>query len=764
MRVIKISVGALIEFAMRSGDIDARRSLKTRAREGTLAHQRLQRRREKRSLLAGDEYLKEVALSRTLDVPPFSFEVDGRADGITIKKDGGVIIEEIKSTVRPLDDIDKPSERHWAQVKIYAYMLNKERTGVRVTYISVENDELREFDEYITREEAKAFFVSVAERYVAFAELSVRLTRESDESAKQMSFPFESYRDNQRNFAVAVYKTIASGKKLFAQAPTGSGKTVSTVFPSIKALGEGLIDKIVYVTAKTPARSVAERTLHAMSRKGLVIRSVTLTAKHKICFLERPACYPEKCARANGHFDRVNAILIDMLNHETIMTREIIVKYAAARDVCPFELSLDAAIFADVIICDYNHVYDPAANLRRFFEKKRVVALHDEAHGMADRARDMYSAKLTEADFSEVIKQGVGAKKSIVKIKRWFDSMEEGVFFNKEPPSEFSRLLTDFSAKIDRMAIQGAVSDLLLDLYFKVLDFTRAFSFYDERFIFRLERSGHEISVKIICLDPSVLLAETQKKISASIFFSATLTPAKYFMRSLGGDSDDLYFRASSPFPRDNLCLLVDGTVSTFYKNRRSSLPEVVDRLYKMISGAAGVYMAFFPSYEYMRQASEAFSSTYPELNTAVQTPDMTESEREVFLRNLTQSAESSLVFAVLGGIFAEGVDLRLKGAAIVSVGLPLITPERSVMSEYYEAAELDGFKYAYVYPGFNKILQAAGRVIRSENDKGVVLLIDSRFLRRDYVEMFPPEWNGFKRVSAQSISGAISAFWRNSP
>jgi Rad3-related DNA helicase len=731
--------------------------------------------------LDGGEYLKEASLSRRIEAPPFIFELDGRADGIIIKKNGRAIVEEIKSTTRPIETVE-PLAAHWAQAKCYAFMLGGLPNGlpnglpgdspggliVRLTYINVETDDTKEFEEHITGDEAETFTRGVAERYAAFAAMIDEITAKRDESAKELPFPFDGYRENQRRFAGTVYRTILKGEKLFAQAPTGTGKTISTLFPAVKALAENHADKIFYVTAKTITRGVAEEALDLMAKKGLDARSVTLTAKEKICFHEKTACYPEGCACAKGHFDRVNAAILDILRVETVIKRETVETYAKRHNVCPFEFSLDITTFADIIICDYNYVYDPSAGLRRFFSGDsgdRIVVLHDEAHNLVDRAREMYSAALSKTAFTAARKDAENAavRKALSKITRLLDGFGDGILFTQKPPPELFELLQAFCAKSGAwMAQNPLVTDRFLDLYFSALDFSRAMGFYDERFVFCSERENRDVTIKIICLDPSRLLAKTQKNIKAAVFFSATLTPAEYFIRSLGGDEGDLALRFPSPFPRANLCLLVDGTISTLYKNREASLLDVADRLYKMVSGKHGNYMAFFPSYAYMRRARETFETMHPDVTTVEQTPNMTESEREQFLNRFAPGGVL-LVFAALGGMFAEGVDLageRLVGAAVVGVGLPLITPERGVMRDYYDAAGLNGFDYAYTYPGFNKVLQAAGRVIRSSGDRGVVLLIDARFLRRDYINMFPPEWTGFKRVNAATTRTALRSFW----
>lgn len=788
--IVNLSVREMVEFILRSGSIDSGYSAANRAQEGTRIHQHVQKERKKQAALAGIEYASEVVLKLTFEHGGFQYNLEGRADGI-VKTETYTAIEEIKSTMRGLDTlVCDPAHWHWAQAKCYAYMYgvtaDETDTEIRVhlTYCHLETEESRTFEESFTFEALKSFFFEVIEKYHMFAAMDASRIQTRCRTAKELGFPYGAYRKGQREMCVSVYAAVKQSKKLFAQAPTGIGKTISALYPSVKALGEGIGDKIFYLTAKTITRQVAEEAMEIMARHGLMVRSVTLTAKDKICFLEIRSCDPRVCPYADGHFDRANDAVYDIIQAETRITRSVIERYAKKHRICPFEFSLDISLFCDVIICDYNYFYDPRASLKRFFAEKaktNFFVLNDEAHNLVDRAREMFSAGVSKSQYMEgrrLLPKKALLYRKLSAINRYFldelkDMGDAKTRVRIERPKDLTELLNSFASVADEWLVKqntdpAATPDqveLVQELYFRALDFARIGELYDKRYVTFLERNHHDLTVRLLCVDPSYLLSLAQKKIRASVFFSATLTPLEYFKGVLGGGEEDYTLRLASPFDRQNLCLMVEGGISTKYKDRENSYMQVADSIWEMTTARRGNYMVFFSSYAYMNSTYAIFAEKYPQVKTVTQAQNMDEETREDFLRQFSEdNAETLLAFVVLGGIFSEGIDLkgeRLIGTAIVGVGLPLITEERNLVSDYYDRQNGRGFDFAYVYPGMNKVLQAAGRVIRSETDRGVVLLMDSRYLSTTYRELFPDEWAHHVRLrGVEQIKRTTAAFW----
>lgn len=774
---IKVSVRNLVEFVLRSGDIDNTFIGSSRAVEGTRAHQKVQK-------SYGDEYTPELVLSHILSFEDFTIEVEGRVDGL-IRIGEEIIIDEIKSTVRPLDEIDEDYNLlHWAQGKCYGYMYAKENKldvlKVQLTYFNIESEESKKFVRTYTIGELEEFFLGLIEEYVEWANMVYYWQMVRDESIKELSFPFKSYRKGQRKLAVAVYETIFNGKKLFAQAPTGIGKTISTIFPSIKAIGEGIASKVFYLTAKTITREAALKAIERMTWKGLRIKSIVITAKDKICLNQEVKCNPKDCPYAKGHFDRVNKAIMDLLNDEDMLTRDIIIKYAEYYRVCPFEFSLDLSLFSDVIICDYNYVFDPNVSLNRFFEGSGddYVFLVDEAHNLVDRSRDMFSAEITKEpflrykslfkeEFPNISKAFNNCNNVINRVKRKYLSHEK-IYYQKEEITDLYSPINRLIRELEEWLIKGKGHELyeeVQELYFQLLKFIKISDFYDHRYVTYIESMDKDLFIKLFCVDPSFLLSETLKKGKAAIFFSATLTPLDYYRDVLGGDEEDYIIIFPSPFPRENLCVLIGDRVSTRYRDRDKTYLELVEYIEEFISHKKGNYFVFFPSYKYMKVVYQSFIDRNPDIKTIIQESSMTEEEREEFLDRFNLDNENTMVaFAVLGGIFSEGIDLvgdKLSGAVIVGVGLPQICFERDIIREYFQSLNGLGYEYAYMYPGMNKVLQAAGRVIRSEKDKGAILLIDDRFGTRKYKRLFPREWSHYKRVAnSKSIKINLMEFW----
>lgn len=774
-KIVKISVRNLVEFVMRSGDIDSRFTSRGRAVEGTKAHQRVQR-----SYLEG--YETEVSIKHILEYEDFEIEVEGRIDGI-IKEDGEIIIDEIKSTLKPLDEIQEDYNLlHWAQGKCYGYMYaeknNIKELKVQITYININTDEIKKFTKKYTFMELKEFFISLIDRYIQWANMTYYWELVRDRSIKELSFPYKSYRKGQRNFAVSVYRAIMNGKNLYAQAPTGIGKTISTLFPSIKAIGEGLTSKVFYLTAKTVTREAALKAVYTMAYRGLRIKCIVITAKEKICKNEKVKCNPKDCIYAKGHYDRVNDGLLDVLQNEDIITRDIVLKYSEIHKVCPFEFSLDLSYFSDVIICDYNYVFDPNVYLRRFFDVKGdYVFLVDEAHNLVDRSREMFSAEVYKSpflkykrelkeDFPELYKKFNSCNNAMNKIKRKY--LKGDFYYQKEEIKDMYSLIRKLLNAMENYLVIEREHELyeeINELYFKLLRFVNISELYDERYVTYIEKIEEDLVIKLFCVDASYLLGKVLEKSISAVFFSATLSPLNYYRNLLGGNEDDYTIVFPSPFPKENLCIFIGDRVSTRYKDREKTYLDIVKYIESFTSCKKGNYLVFFPSYAYMNKVYNAFVERNPETNTIIQSLSMGEDEREDFLKRFKEQQEYTMIaFAVLGGIFSEGIDLigeKLIGAVIVGVGLPKISYQQDIIKDYFNSTNGLGFEYAYMYPGMNKVLQGSGRVIRSEEDKGALLLIDDRFTTYRYIKLFPKHWMNYKRIkNPKSLLAHLKDFW----
>ncbi len=779
---IKISVKNLVDFVLRSGDLVSGFGGASRALGGISAHQRIQKSQK-------GQYESEVYLSYLFESPQIVLEINGRADGIITTR-RGVIIDEIKTVTGDLEDItEDDNPLFWAQAKCYAFIYAEqnslEKIGVQLTYCQVETHEVRRFRKLFSFSELDDFFRDIVGRYLRWAIQIQNWIEIRNESIRHLPFPFSGYRKGQRPLAVSVYRTISAGggKKLFAQAPTGIGKTMATLFPAVKALGEGKIEKIFYLTAKTVTRELAENAVEKMRMQGLRLKTLTLTAKEKICFSNSAECRPDSCPFAKGHFDRVNGAIEEIFQNDGI-TRVLVEQYARTYQVCPFEFALDISLWVDCVVCDYNYVFDPKVYLRRFFAEQGgdYCFLVDEAHNLVDRAREMFSAELFKKPFLELRRnirtQLPAVSKTLTKINaallragklctdhsaRLDDESHSAIVVRDLKPQ-----LRKFMKAAEKWLVQNQASafrDQLLDLYFQASDFARVAETCDQRYTTYVETIGTDVRIKLFCLDPSYLLAEALKRGQCAIFFSATLTPLEYFLKILGGEATDSMMKIPSPFPPDNLCMLLADQIRTTFRAREFSYDQIVESISAMVCRKTGNYLVYLPSYKYQHEIAQRFRRRNPDIDVVCQTSGMSEEAREEFLASFSADNPKTLVgFAVMGGVFGEGIDLvgdRLSGCAIVGVGLPQVGLERDIIRDYFEATLGLGFEYSYMYPGINKVLQAAGRVIRSESDRGVVLLIDERFSYSAYRVLLPEHWRPMRVKSPQQIIDAVDRFWR---
>lgn len=759
--VINIAVRPLVEYVFSSGDLSSGFRTMTTLVEGTKAHQQVQRQ-------YGETDQKEVYVSAEIPYGDLLFVVDGRCDGLLAEEDGLMTIDEIKSTSGDLALITEETYPvHWAQARCYAYMVARERglprMRIQLTYMQLPTGELKRYRQEADYAELESFVQEVVRQYAPYAEMLHTHREARDRSILQLSFPFKTYRAGQRKLAGAVYKTIEEKVSLFAKAPTGIGKTISTTFPAIKAIGEGHLQHLFYLTAKTITRTAAEEAFALMQAGGLHLHAVTITAKDKVCFQEEVSCRKEDCPFADGYYDRINDAVLDILTHETLIGRQVIEKYARKHRVCPFEYSLDLAYAADAVICDYNYIFDPKVSLKRMFgEQKSLTALLvDEAHNLVDRAREMYSAEMNKADFLALQRGYKGMNTDVYRaakaVNGFFIALRketEGPHrIDRNKPEELINLAEEFIFHAEQELASpgpgaGAAAEdaaLLLQTYFAAQSFVRTGKLYDERYVTYAEVTAKDLRIKMFCLDPSHLLREMGKGFRSRILFSATLSPLSYYRDMLGATPEDYTVSIPSPFAREQLDVTIHP-LSTRYRDREKTKDALAELLRQLALGRSGNYLYFFPSYAYMNLIYELVTAEPMEnVRFLVQQGAMSEQEREDFLAAFDADNKETLVgFAVMGGIFSEGIDLvgdRLTGVAVVGVGLSQIGLERDIIRDYFNEQGKDGFDYAYVFPGMNKVLQAGGRLIRSENDHGVLLLIDDRYLHPHYNRLLPEEW-----------------------
>lgn len=761
-RIIKKSVREFVELVLSSGSIDNRFTSNVRAIEGVRAHQKIQ----KSNLEIYKNYEKEVSLKLNIDLDIFILDLEGRCDGIIIEGND-VIVEEIKSTYKPLVEIEEDYNiLYWAQVKLYGYMLCKERNldniYVQLSYYNLDTNEVKSFRKNYSVDDLHDFLMGMVNSYHEYAKLDYDHKNKRNESIKNLEFPFKNYRKGQLELAKVWYSTIKEGNKIFAQAPTGIGKTISTIFPAIKAIGAGIGERIFYLTAKNVNRKVAEETLEKLRGKGLVYRTVSLVAKEKICINDKVSCNPEDCIYAKGYYDKVKNVIYSILSSEYAISREILCEFGEKYKVCPFELSLDLINWCDGVICDYNYIFDPRVYLRSVVDEygKDNILLIDEAHNLVDRGREMYTARLYKRKFMNLRKETRGKCPKLYKVlnrinsffieeKRVCESEEKNYYYTKEEPKEIYKLLRDLMKEADEFLTKKdkySFNEDLLELYFDCSKFLTISELYGEEYFTYVELNKDDLELCIYCVDSSDRIKRIVDKCRAAIFFSATLEPFQYFIKALGGSCDDYRIRLSSPFPKENLQVYLYAG-NTRYKQRERTLSRICNEINNFVREVEGNYMVFFPSYEYMYKAYDYLKESISLNRLMIQSGDMDENEKEKFLDEFS-CGKNNIALCVMGGSFSEGVDLpgeKLIGAVIVGVGYPKISLERELIKDYYGR---DGDTFSYIYPGMNKVMQAVGRVIRTEEDKGRILLVDDRYLNKIYSGLLPNQWNVKERRS----------------
>jgi Rad3-related DNA helicase len=775
MENIKLSVRELVEYIYKSGDLNFKKMKPDRAMDGIKAHKLLQSQME-------DNYHKEYYLKYEFEYKDISFIIEGRADGVLIDCDNKITIDEIKSTYCNLNLInDNYNLSHSAQAKCYAYIYgiqnNLNNISVQLRYYNLDSKQTKIFSYKYIISELELFFYELVDGYLSWAETIVKLHISKRETINKLEFPFENYRYGQRDFSVAVFKTIKEGRKLFVQAPTGVGKTISVLFPAIKAMNIKKNSKIFYLTAKSSTKTIAFNTMEIMINRGLNLRTVIITAKEKICFMEECNCEPEYCPYARGYYDKINNVLKKSVKDDCLFDREYIEKTCRENEICPFEYSLDLSYMSDVVICDYNYYFDPRVSLQRedILKNNNDILLIDEAHNLEDRARNMYSPELLKEDFLDVSKimksinkkiynQLKNVNKSFIDIKK---KMDEKTSIMEDEPKELIKVLRKFVVEselyINDIKSENVPSELV-DLYFKSNFFIKISEIFDNRYCYYAEFNSEKTLVKIFLIDPSEVLKESEKNACSSIFFSATLTPLKYFKYLLGGEDDDYILKLKSPFDEDNLKIMITADLSMKYSDRDANIKKVCEYIYSAISENLGNYMVFFPSYNFLDKVLAVYKEIYSLDNIVVHNKTINEEEQNDIV-NKFHNGNNVILFTVVGGVFSEGIDLPLEkliGAVIIGTGIPQVTFERNIIKDFFSDKFNMGYEFAYKYPGFNKILQSSGRVIRTEKDAGMILLIDSRLCQYSYIKLFPKHWGKYKKIyGLEEFRSENNLFWK---
>lgn len=782
-----IGIRQLVEFVLRGGDLDPTSSgSQNTALEGARIHRKLQKGWKTTTK-------KEVYLKTEFEIAKEKWLLHGRADALHLKEDKYDEIREIKTSALNFEELSKNTlTLYFGQAKVYAYILMKQENldhlKLSLYYFQTTTEKLTVKTIDYTWAEASAFFDGLLKEFTWWVKFKLEMRSNRNLSCKDLSFPFAQYRQNQHELSAAVYKTIYSHKRLFAEAPTGTGKTISTLFPAIKALGEEQAERLFYFTAKQSTRHVAEETCALLQDHGLTMHSITLTAKDQITFAAEKDLDSTENPYFLGYYDRLKPAMKDILTNETLITREVIEKYASKYTIDPFEFSLDVSMFCDTVICDYNYLFDPLVYLQRFFSEKDDgnIFLIDEAHNLVQRARAMYTKEMSSGQLNLLIKACSSSSKKNGRLVKKMTNLQAQFNKLKEPMLNYHQkaLIIDEELEGFRDKLQNftdylndwlqehpddELRDDLLDYFFQCHSYLKISEFYGPEFKTKLTygKNEEDLLVKIFCLDPSDLLDQQMQLGGASVLFSATLSPLGYYQEILGGKDNSLAYRLPTPFSPANLEIIVPAYIQTTYKQRSANQENIIQAIRSMTSAKKGNYLAFLPSYSYLTTIAAAFSNEFPQQKIVVQKNEMDAQQREQFLEIFQSDlSEPVLGFAVLGGIFSEGIDLkgdRLSGVAIISVGLPPNEPELEALKNYYSKQGKDGFQYAYQLPGINNVFQAAGRVIRDESDTGVVMLVDARFNQRRYTNLYPPHWKNYQPVySSKQLQDQLAQFWQD--
>ncbi|MCO7632263.1 MULTISPECIES: ATP-dependent DNA helicase [Pseudomonas] len=744
-----VAVRALCEFSAKVGDLDLRFTPSPTAQEGIAGHRRVAARR-------GEGYEAEIALEGHYS----GLRVRGRADGYDPELNR---LEEIKTHRGDLGR--QPANHrqlHWAQAKVYAWLLCQARQleaiEVALVYLDVDSDRQTLISEQHRAAELQRFFEAQCQAFLAWAQAQSRRIAERDQGLQALGFPYPQFRQGQRQLAETLYKAVSTGRCLMAQASTGIGKTLGTLFPLLKAMVPQQLDKLYFLTAKTPGRALALDALKQITRATPqpALRTLELIARDKACEHPGSACHGESCPLARGFYDRLPAAR-EAASQQPLLDRAGLREVALAHQVCPYYLGQEMARWVDVLVADYNYYFDAHALLHALAQANqwRVAVLVDEAHNLVERGRGMYSASLDQGQL-QALRQGkpAGLGSALDRLNRQWNALyktQRAPYQAVEQlPEAFVRSLQHCIGLIQERLEQAPteVDPALLQFFFQALQFTRVAELFDEHFIFDISlRNGpRKRRLATLCLRnvvPARLLGPRMRAARSVTLFSATLGPRHFYADLLGMPPDTAWLEVAAPFRAEQLEVRIVSQVSTRYRERQASLAPIVELIAGQYRRMPGNYLAFFSSFEYLGQVAGLLAERYPDIPRWEQAPGMDEGAREAFLARFVADGQG-IGFAVLGGAFGEGVDLpgtRLVGAFVATLGLPQVNPVNEQFKLRLGRQFGAGFDYAYLYPGVRKVIQAAGRVIRGDQDRGVLLLIDERFAEPRVQQMFPGWW-----------------------
>ena len=777
---LTLSVHQLVDFLLRSGDIDNRVFNKETMNEGSRLHALYQSKQN-------NNYLAEYNLKQTFHYQDYDITLQGRADGIIIEKDT-FIIDEIKTSVEDLNTFkEKHLDWHLGQAKCYALMFCKERKlndiQIRISYFRQGKKDKLFLNFTFQYDELLEFINNLFEQYLNFYNIILRNRILLNESIKNLPFPFKNYRNGQQKLAKFVYFVGKQRKKLFVQAPTGIGKTMSCLYPFAKLLKDNSESKIFYLTAKNSGKLSAGNAIEILKNKGLKAHSIIVTAKEKICPYVDKNCNPDECPLTKSYYNNLARVLSYCLEKYDNFNQENIFDIALKESMCPFELSLDLSLYCDIIVCDYNYFFDPLVYMKRYFDEdaSNFLLLIDEAHNLVDRSKEMYSANINFDNIKKYKKENknIDNKKlkriinKLYKLSKLYDSSCQDEYTvlldlledTNKIFKNFYNVYLDIS-KNESKLINSRLTDIFLDIN----KFIKIYELYSDNYILYfhkkiIKNKSYDLNLTLKCLDASKYLSSLLKNVKSSVFFSATLTPFNYYADVLGGDKNiDPYLSLPSPFPIENMLMMIAPNISIKYKKRLESYQIVSDYIKTFISHQKGNYFVFTPSYEYLNNLIPYLDEINAKI--VVQTTDMDDIKKQKFLDNFTLNPDKTTVgVVVLGGAFSEGIDLvsdRLIGAVIIGVGLPKVSFELDAIAKYYDKLGMPGLDYAYVDPGMNKVMQAVGRVIRSEKDKGAILLIDERYTLNKYQDLFKSEWRNYQVVfNKEDINQLLLQFYK---
>lgn len=767
-----IAVRELATFVCQSGNLTTEFFSNSDSLRGQHAHDYLQGKYNEKSK-------SEVYVKKELSYIGDSYILHGFIDGVLNENDE-TIIEEIKSTTRDLDEIDSEYHKeHLAQLKIYCYLYalenNMDKIHSRLTYISVVDYETKSFDSIFSYNELEEFTFDVLEKYISFLNLIAESDKNKEKTIKEIEFPFKQKREGQRDLMKAVYQALNDEEILYAIAPTGIGKTMATMFSALKTLKDK--DKLFYLTAKGSGKNAPVDAIKILALNGLKIKTIDITAKKKICNLKQAHCNVDECPFALGYFDRLKDATVDIFSNYDIYDNKTITTVANNHSICAFEFSLYLSYFCDIIIADYNYVFDPKAHLVRYFEDDtyKPKLLIDEAHNLIQRSKEMYSASISEADIRLIRSKLNGLKpsvrrdcnKAIEELGKYRELLrDKALYVNTMPNSDLNVAIRQIMSRCEQIFEENKKikdKDEVMDAYFKLMDFSNVSELYSLKHRQLAKLVNDDVCVEYYCLDASEFLLNTIKKsVHGAVFFSATLYPIDYHCNLLTAGVGK-YLELKSPFNEENLDIIINNRVSTKYKDRENSIDVIIETIETLTKVNEGNYIVFFPSYQYLKMVLEQLNDIDFEL--IVQKPSMDDDDKQKIIDKFKNTNNNKVGLFVMGGVFSEGIDFigeALSGVIIVGVGLPMVCDENNILKDYFEIEYNEGFNYAYVYPGFTKVIQAVGRVIRTESDRGVAILIDERFTNSKYLSLMPSHWSNKKCITNNyELNKELKSFYK---